>query len=305
MGRILLFYKYVDIEYPGAVAKWHQKICKELNLTGRVIIAHEGINGTLGGSIENTQRYIDELTKDERFHGIDFKEAQGDETCFPRMRIVVKDEIVKLGLDTQQVNWKDSAEYLTPEQTHELLNNRPENLVVLDARNNYESRVGQFTNSICPDIKTFRELPEYILSNKELFKDKIVLMHCTGGVRCERSSAFLQQQNLAQKVYHIEGGIHRYVQKYPEGHFRGSNYVFDARVTDRINNDILGTCDICSKPWDQYVNCVNAFCNKHFIGCPECVQKFEECCGQECYTKVKNNEVKKRPKPFRSYQKQS
>jgi len=103
MGRILLFYKYVEIQYPGAVAKWHLKRCKELGLTGRVIIAHEGINGTLGGSFENTQMYIDELTQDPRFQGIDFKEAEGDQTCFPRLRIVVKNEIVNLGLDPEKV----------------------------------------------------------------------------------------------------------------------------------------------------------------------------------------------------------
>ncbi len=301
MGRILLYYKYVEIEYPGAVAKWHQKICKELGLTGRVIIAHEGINGTLGGSIENTQKYIDELTQDPRFHGIDFKEAQGDETCFPRMRVVVKDEIVKLGLDTKEVSWTDSAEYLTPAQAHELLNNRPDDLVLIDTRNNYESRVGTFTDSIIPNTDTFREFPDFVKNNQDLLKDKQVLMFCTGGVRCERASAFVQKQNIAKKVYHIEGGIHRYIEQYPNGHFRGSNYVFDARVTQRVNNEILGTCDICFKPWDQYANCINAMCNKHFICCPECVQKYEEACGEICHTKLKNNEVKKRPKPFRTY----
>jgi len=253
MGRILLFYKYVEIQYPGAVAKWHLKRCKELGLTGRVIIAHEGINGTLGGSFENTQMYIDELTQDPRFQGIDFKEAEGDQTCFPRLRIVVKNEIVNLGLDPEKVKATDGGTHLTPEQVHELLNQNPEDLVILDARNDYESDVGTFKNSIIPNTKTFRELPEFIEKNKELFKDKQVLMHCTGGVRCERSSAFLKQATEAKEVYQVLGGIHRYIEKYPEGHFRGSNYVFDGRITHRANNDILGKCAICSQPWDQYV----------------------------------------------------
>lgn len=301
MGRILLFYKYVEIQYPGAIAKWHLKRCKELQLTGRVIIAHEGINGTLGGSLENTQIYIDELTQDPRFQGIDFKEAEGDGTCFPRLRVVVKNEIVNLGLDTEKVTVKDTAIHLTPEQFHEMLNNYSDDMVMIDTRNDYESRVGHFSNSLIPNTKTFREFPEFIEQQKDLLKNKRVLMYCTGGVRCERASAFVKQATQAKEVYQLEGGIHRYIEKYPNGHFRGSNYVFDARVTARVNNDILGTCDICSKQWDQYVNCVNAFCNKHFIGCPECVTRFEESCGQECFDKLKNNEVKRRPKPFRSY----
>lgn len=301
MGRILLYYKYVEIQYPEAVAKWHRTICKELGLTGRVIIAHEGINGTLGGTQEATQTYMDELLKDERFQGIDFKQMPGDETCFPRMRIVVKEEIVKLGLDTKKVTVRDTGKYLTPEQAHELLNNKPGDLILIDTRNDYESRVGTFRDAIIPNTKTFREFPEFILKNKELLQDKQVLMFCTGGVRCERATAFVNQQNIAKEVYHIEGGIQRYIEKYPNGHFRGSNYVFDARITDRINEDILGTCDICAAPWDQYVNCVNAMCNKHFIGCPTCVTQYEECCGQTCLDKVKNGEVKKRPKPFKGY----
>jgi predicted sulfurtransferase len=301
MGRILLYYKYVEIEYPGAVAKWHLKRCKELGLTGRVIIAHEGINGTLGGSIENTQIYIDELTADSRFQGIDFKEAQGDATCFPRLRVVVKDEIVKLGLDTTKVTVKDTATHLTPEKFHAILNENPEDIILIDTRNDYESRVGHFRNSLIPNTKNFRDFPEFVEQQKNTLKDKRVLMYCTGGVRCERASAFVKQATEAKEVYQLEGGIHRYIEKYPDGHFRGSNYVFDARVTARANNDILGTCDICAQPWDQYVNCTNAFCNKHFICCPDCILKYEESCGVECYTKLKNNEVKRRPKPFRSY----
>lgn len=299
MGRILLYYKYVELPEPGAILKWQQRLCKKLGLTGRIIIATEGINGTVGGSVEATQAYIDAMEEHYSFGGIDYKEAPGDETYFPRMRVVVKDEIVRLGVDSKKVTTKDGGKHLKPKEAHELLNNAPEDLVILDTRNNYESRIGTFTGSLTPDIKTFRELPEYIDKNLDAFKNKKVLMHCTGGVRCERATAYLQQKGVAKEIYQIEGGIQRYIEAYPDGHFRGSNYVFDGRIAERINEDILSECDLCAIPCDTYTNCVNVECNAQFLACPTCVVQFEECCSQKCYDLVKTETVKTRIKPAR------
>lgn len=299
MGRILLYYKYVHLDEPGAILKWQTRLCKKLGLTGRIIIATEGINGTVGGSHEATQAYIDAMNEHHSFGGIDFKEAPGDETFFPRMRVVIKDEIVRLGVDPSKVTVKDGGKHLKPKEVHDLLNNPPEDLVILDTRNNYESRIGTFRNSITPDISTFRELPGFIDTNLDQFKDKKVLMHCTGGVRCERATAYLQQKGITKEIYQIEGGIQRYIEQFPEGHFRGSNYVFDGRIAERINNDILSECDICNIPCDTYVNCVNVECNKQFLGCSDCALQFEECCGKTCYNLVKTGSVKTRTKPAR------
>jgi len=299
MGRILLYYKYVHLDEPEAILKWQKKLCKKLGLTGRIIIATEGINGTVGGSHEATQAYIDAMEEHYSFSGIDYKEAVGDETYFPRMRVVVKDEIVRLGVDPKKVTVKDGGKHLKPAEVHNLLNNAPEDLVILDTRNNYESRIGTFRGSITPDITTFRELPEYIDTHLDQFKDKKVLMHCTGGVRCERATAYLQQKGITKEIYQIEGGIQRYIEQYPDGHFRGSNYVFDGRIADRINSDILSECDICTIPCDTYVNCVNVQCNKQFLACADCALQFEECCGKTCYELVKNEMVKTRVKPAR------
>ena len=177
MGIILLFYKYVDITYPGQVRKWQDRLCKELKLTGRVLIAHEGINGTLGGSKENIEAYKKELSAHALFSGIDFKESEGAADYFPRLRVVVRTEITHLGLDTTRISAKDGGEHLTPAQTHKLLTKPSQNLLVFDARNNYESRIGAFEGALKPDIKNFRDLPKYIDENSELFKDKEVL--CT------------------------------------------------------------------------------------------------------------------------------
>ena len=146
-----------------------------------------------------------------------------------------------------------------------------------------------------PDINHFRELPEYIDTHLDQFKDKQVLMYCTGGIRCERASAYLKSKNIAKQVYQIEGGIHRYVEQYPDGFFRGKNYVFDNRITLKVTDDILGTCLICTTLCDNYTNCLNAKCNKHFICCDPCLNKLNNTCNTVCHDFVGHNKVNKRP----------
>jgi len=299
MGIILLFYKYVVLSEPEAILEWQQTLCKSLDLRGRIILAKEGINGTVGGTKEATDAYIAAMEQHPLFDKIDFKTAPGGNDHFPRMRIVIKNEIVNLGLDTQKVSVKDTGTHLTPEQAHQLMNEAPENLVILDARNNYESRIGTFKGSLTPDIDTFREFPDYVDHNLEAFKDKKVLMHCTGGIRCERASAYLKQKGIAQEVYQIEGGIHRYIEKFPDGHFRGSNYVFDARIAQRVNEDVLGNCDLCNVACDYYVNCVNAQCNNQFLACKQCRKTYKECCSTLCCDLVESGQTTLRKKPLR------
>lgn len=298
MGKILLFYKYVDIVYPVQVLKWQKKLCADLGLTGRIILAHEGINGTVGGSDEHTELYKKAMSKHPYFGGIDFKESPGDETYFPKMRIVVKNEIVNLGLDPKEITAHNGGAHLTPQEVHELLSNKPKDLVILDARNAAESRVGTFTDALTPPIDNFRQLPQYIDENLEQFKDKDVFMFCTGGIRCERASAYLKSKGVASNVYQLEGGIHRYAEQFPDGFFRGKNYVFDGRVTVTINNDILSNCDLCALPCNEYTNCFNAHCNNHFIACPSCVEKFGNTCSARCHELLVSKQVPMRP-PFK------
>ena len=298
MNTILLFYKYVGIEYPKSVMKQQRTLCEELGLKGRIILAHEGINATLGGPTAATDAYKEYMNNHELFAGIDYKEGPGEENAFPRLRVVVKDEIVHLGLDTEKVTARDGGQHLTPEEAHRLMEQNPQDLVILDARNNYESRVGTFTNSLTPDIKNFRDFPEYVDKNLDEFKDKQVLMHCTGGIRCERASAYLNQKGVAKKVYQIAGGIHCYIEKYPDGFFRGKNYVFDGRVTVRVNDDILTNCDWCKKACDDYSNCINAQCNNHFVACAACVKEHGSACCAGCEEKIAQNAVPLRKKPI-------
>ncbi len=300
MDTILLFYSYFHLDYPERVKNWQMELCKELNLKGRIILAHEGINGTLGGSTENIEKYKAAVKNHPLFKGVDFKESPGAGDDFPRLRIVVKREVVNLGLDPELITAKDGGKHLKPDEVHELLTNKPDNLIVLDARNKAEWKIGKFVDAITPDIDTFRELPEYIDQNLEQFKDKQVLMYCTGGIRCERASAFLKSKNIAQEVYQIEGGIQRYTDQYPDGYFRGKNYVFDGRVAVKINDDILSECLHCNKPCDDYANCLNAVCNEHFICCPECFKQFNQTCSTECMELVASGKATTRPERYRT-----
>lgn len=295
MGKILLFYKYVDIEYPKQVQKWLQKLCADLHLTGRIIIAHEGINATVGGTEKNTEIFKAAIAKDARFSDIDFKHSEGGADCFPRMRIIVKNEIVYLGLDPKKVTPKNGGIHLTPEQTHNLIASKPDDLVILDTRNDYEWRVGAFEGAIKPDIEHFRQFPKYVDDHLAEFKDKQVLMYCTGGVRCERATTYLVEKGIAKNVYQILGGIHRYAEQYPEGFFRGKNYVFDDRIAVRVNADVLSNCDLCQTPCDDYTNCMNAECNAHYIACPACIQKYGNACSEKCQELLATHKVKPRP----------
>jgi predicted sulfurtransferase len=294
MGTILLYYKYINIENPAIIAKWQRSLCEGLHLTGRIILAGEGINGTVGGTDEACQQYIDAMNNHELFTGIDFKKSEGGNQSFPKLKISVKNEIVRMGIDPNLVTVKDTGIHLSPDETHELLNNRDENLIILETRNDYEWEVGRFEGAENPNIKTFREFPEYLDKNLERYKDKDVLMYCTGGVRCERATAYLVQKNVAKKVYQIEGGIVRYIEKYPNGHFRGKNYVFDNRIAIRANEDVLSTCLHCSIKSDDYTNCLNAFCNKHYTVCTPCNETSGNCCNDTCKNLVSTDQTIKR-----------
>jgi len=280
-GIILLYYKYVAIQYPEQIMKWIRPLCERLNLKGRILIGTEGINGTVGGSVEEIEEFKKEFLAHPLFAGTDLKESAGSAEHFPRLMVKVKKEIVALGIDPEKLTVKDSGLHLSPEEVHQLITTNKD-LVILDTRNDYESRIGKFEGAITPALKTFRDFPEYIENNLETFKDKEVLMYCTGGIRCERATAVLNVKKVAKKVYQINGGICRYVEKYPDGFFRGKNYVFDDRIALKVNDDVLTDCDVCQKPADTYTNCMNTLCNKQFIACAPCREAYDYTCSEGC-----------------------
>lgn len=295
MGKITLFYKYVQLNDPQAVMLWQRSLCEKLGLKGRILIGTEGINGTVGGSERSIRCYVSEMKTYAPFKNIDFKFSLCAQEPFPHLKVKVRKEIVALGIDPEKLTSAQGGKHLSPKQVHELLQNKPEDLIVLDTRNECEVAIGKFEGAIDPKIQHFRDFPKYIDENLELFKDKQVLMYCTGGIRCERATAVLKVKNVAKEVYQIKGGIHRYAENYPNGFFRGKNYVFDNRIMMQVNDDILGTCVNCQKPCDSYTNCLNAMCNKHYICCPACIEQMANTCSTNCQNLVQTNQTIIRP----------
>jgi UPF0176 protein len=273
---IILFYKYVHIEDPEAVKNWQTKVCEDLNLKGRGIVATEGINATFEGTKENIQKYIKELEKDKRFLNIHFKLSLGTGNAFPRLSIKTRREIVSLHLGTCDINPNEiTGVHLRPEELHEWFENGRE-FYIVDMRNAYEHKVGHFKNSVLPSIENFRDLPKVVEQISHL-KNKTVLTVCTGGVRCEKASGFLISQGF-KDVYQLDGGIVSYMEKYPNEDFQGKLYVFDGRIvmgfyTDDSKHMVVGKCDNCGEQSENYVNCANPVCHRHFISCKNCLSK--------------------------------
>lgn len=293
MEKIILYYKYVEIPEAAALVKSQKEICQKLGLKGRILIAEEGINGTLGGPIDAVEAYKQHMREQEKFSDIDFKESyDGGSSHFPKLKVLFRKEIVHLGLP-KDISAKDGGKHLKPAEVNELIerNKNNKNLVIIDTRNDYESRIGRFENAVLPNTENFRDFPKYVDDNIEMLQDKEILMYCTGGVRCERASAYLKSKNIAKEVYQIDGGIHRYVEEYPEGYFRGKNYVFDGRIATKVNDDILANCDLCHIRYDSYTNCVNAECNKQIIVCPPCKEIYHNTCSAKCLELVNQKSV--------------
>ena len=283
--QIILFYKYVRIEDPEQVKIWHEEICTRLGLMGRCIIAPEGINATFEGTKENIKLYIKELEQDVRFHNIHFKYSVGTDHAFPKLSIKTRKEIVSLNLGTCGIDPNQiTGIHLKPEELHNWIKTGRE-FYIVDMRNVYEHKVGHFENSILPPIENFRDLPKVVEQIKHL-KNKTVLTVCTGGVRCEKASGFLITQGFTD-VYQLEGGIVSYMEKYPNEDFKGKLYVFDGRVvqgffTDDPKHEIVGKCDICTEQSENYVNCANPVCHRHFIACDKCTDGGSIYCKGGC-----------------------
>jgi UPF0176 protein len=275
MYQILLYYKYIPIENPEKLMKEQRELCEELGLKGRILIAKEGINGTVEGTIENTEKYIKEIIKDPRFADIHWKKSDGIGDAFPKLRIRVRNEIVATHLKERDIDPRvTTGKYLTPEELHSWIHGpNKKTFYIMDMRNDFEYAVGHFENSLFPNLQYFRNLPGEIEKLSHL-KDKTILTVCTGGVRCEKASGFLVTQGFTD-VYQLKGGIVSYMEKYPNLDFKGKLYVFDKRLvmgfnTDSPDHEIIGTCVKCDQKSERMINCINDECSRHFILCKDC-----------------------------------
>ncbi len=266
MISVLLFYKYVAVADPEADRAAQRELCERLGLMGRILLADEGINGTVAGTPEAANAYIEAMNEHPLFGGIEYKRDETQAQPFPRLRIKVRSEIVTLGVP---VDPAQGAPKLTPDQLHELLQNNPD-VVLFDARNGYESAIGRFRGAVTPDIKLFKDLPEALEAYSDL-KDKTVVTYCTGGIRCEKASALMKQQGF-KDIYQLDGGIIKYAQRYPDGAFEGECFVFDDRMSVGFTDEpaVLGACCVCEEPTNRYRNCANLNCHELMLVCETC-----------------------------------
>jgi len=288
--QILLYYKYVPVEDPEKLKLEQIELCAKLNLKGRIIVAREGINGTVEGLKGDTEKYIKAMQKDTRFKDMHFKKSAGTGEAFPKLSVKVRVEIVSshLGKDDVSPN-RVTGKYLTPEELHKWFS-EGRKFYMVDMRNDYEHSIGYFENSLLAPFENFRDLPKVIEKLKDL-KDQTIVTVCTGGVRCEKASGFLVNSGF-NDVYQLYGGIVSYMEKYPNQHFLGKLYVFDSRIamgfnTDDPNHKIVGSCKFCKNPADTYRDCSNLYCEgkRHFISCDSCIEKMNGFCSNNCQLK--------------------
>ena len=280
---ILLYYCYSPIENAEQFAIDHLAFCKELKIRGRIIVASEGLNGTISGTREACEKYMAAILADPRFAKTDFKIDESDSHAFQKMHVRYKPEIVHSGLrNPEEVNPnKKTGIHLSGEEFQKLKESH--DVVVLDVRSNYEHHVGHFKGAITLDMENFREFPEKVKELEHL-KDKKIITYCTGGIKCEKASALLLKEGF-KDVFQLHGGIVKYAKETGGKDFDGVCYVFDNRVTvpvNSVNPTTVSKCHICGVPTFRMINCANPECNNHLPVCEECGWEMEGACSAEC-----------------------
>lgn len=278
--QVILFYKYVEIADAETFAGRQRALCEALGLKGRILIATEGINGTLAGPADEVDKYVAALKADQRFSDIEFKVSAGDAGTFPKLVVKVRPEIVTLNAGPISA---DRENHLSPSEWKKMMEQDPD-VVLLDIRNRFESAAGRFEDAVVCDIEHFRELPRYLDRLQDL-KEKTVLMYCTGGIRCEKASTLFKREGF-NRVFQLHGGIAAYQEQFGNEHWQGECFVFDQRMTLRVEEGLvqIGRCAHTGRATSRFVNCLHDPCHKLFILsdeaeaanpdhrlCPECL----------------------------------
>ena len=279
MKKILVssFYKYIYLDHLEEFQKEHLEFCKNLDIKGKILISKEGINGTVSGIKDQIYKYETNLLSHKEFSDLKFKRTLAEIHPFRKTIVRIRNEIVSSGFG---ISAKNFGKHISPYELNKLYDNK-EDFVIVDARNNYESKIGRFKNAVTPDIETFREF-KTLVKQLEGFKNKKVVLYCTGGVRCEKASALLINEGF-KDVNQVDGGIINYIQQYPGIHFEGRCFVFDDRSSiETGDSKDITICERCHEPCGEYINCFNIRCDKLFVCCRECREKFYSTCSKEC-----------------------
>lgn len=284
--RVVAFYKYVHIEEADVFAVRHLKYCQRLGIGGRIIVADEGMNGQLSGTIEQCETYMRDLLLDCRFEGTDFKVDPADQPAFAKMHVRYKAEIVNSGMNELGIDpSKRTGKHLSGEDFKKLKTR--EDVVILDVRSNYETMVGRFKGAKTLDMENFREFPDKIKELEDL-KDKTVITYCTGGIKCEKASALLLERGF-KDVYQLDGGVIKYAKETGGEDFEGKLYVFDGRVVvdvNQVNPSLISHCIHCGTPSARMINCSDELCNNQIVMCEQCGWEWDGACTEKCRESV-------------------
>lgn len=278
------FYKYHHIFEPNAFRDTLFLEMEKLGVLGRIYVANEGINAQISVPEANKDAFRNYLYSIPFLNGIRLNIAIDDDgRSFFKLKILVRKKIVADGLDDASFDVTNSGLHLNAAEFNQLADDP--NTIIIDMRNHYESEVGHFKNAVCPDVDTFREELQIAEDLMNTHKDKNLLMYCTGGIRCEKASAWMKHRGF-KNVFQLNGGIIEYARQVKaqglESKFIGKNFVFDERLGERITNDVIAHCHQCGKPCDDHTNCKNDGCHLLFIQCKECAEKYNGCCSNEC-----------------------
>ncbi len=298
MYKVISFYRYIPIEQPEVLREVLTDFCQSRHIFGRILVANEGINGAVCGLISQITQFQEYLMQNPLFTNMTFREQTAEKNTYHKLVVRVRKEIVHFG---SPVTFNHPGTHLEPSQLQQWYNTN-QDFIIIDARNDYEYDLGRFKNAIKLPIQNFREFPS-TLPQLQQYKEKKIVLYCTGGIRCEKASAYLKDHGFDQ-VYQIQGGIINYVNQYPntqektsssgdsfKTYWQGGLFVFD----DRLSSDVGPTitqCRHCHTPEKQYLNCHNIACDKLFIACRECQSRFNHCCSQDCANSPHQRKIK-------------
>mgnify|MGYP000182548796 CR=1 FL=1 len=279
------FYQYYNIKNPPLFRDKLFIEWDEIGVLGRTYVSSEGINAQISVPAKSFDKLKAQLDAISFLNGIRLNVAiEQDNKSFLKLKIKVRDKIVADGLDDDSFDVTDIGTHLKAADFNEII--AKEDTILVDMRNHYESEIGHFDGAWTPDVDTFRDSLPIIMDEIEDHKeDKNLVMYCTGGIRCEKASAYFKHNGF-KNVYQLEGGIIEYTRQVKseelENKFKGKNFVFDQRRAEKISDDVLSNCHQCGEPSDTHVNCANAACHLLFIQCPSCAEKMDHCCTEEC-----------------------
>lgn len=279
MQKILLYYKFTPVADPISVKLWQKTLCDSLKLTGRIILSPHGINGTVGGEVDDLKQYIKATKEFAGFKDIIFKWSDGGRDDFPRMKVRVRTEIVAFDatneLRVNELGVVGGGMHLKPHQVNALVKEKGDEVVFFDGRNAHEAAIGRFKNAVVLDTHTSRDFIKVLESGKyNDLKNKPIITYCTGGIRCEVLSSLMKNRGF-KEVYQIDGGIVKYGEAYgDDGLWEGSLRVFDDRITIDFSDHakVIGTCSHCGGATNNYENCALVSCNDLVLICMNCKQ---------------------------------